>query len=41
VLDELDAVTKDRAAVHTADEPFDDVPGAQFEPRDLGNRLGM
>ena len=41
VLDELDAVAEDRAAVHAGDEAFDDVPRPQVQAGDLGNRLGM
>jgi hypothetical protein len=32
VLDELDAMAEERAAVHAGDEAFDDVAGAQVEP---------
>ena len=41
VLHELDRVAEERAAVHAGDEALDDVLGAQVEPRDAGDRLGM
>ena len=41
VLDELDAVAEDRAAVHAADEALDDVPRPQFQAGDLGDRVGV
>ena len=41
VLDELDRVAEERDSVHAGDEPLDDLLGAQVEPADAGDDLGV
>ncbi len=41
MLNEFDRVSKERAAMHTGDEAFDNVLGTYIQPADFRNCLGM